>query len=156
MGMQQHRELLAAATCALCLLWAGPAAASDASEVTATVDKWVADFNKGDMQPFLAACAPKVSVIDGFPPFAWPTCAEWINGYHANSKAIQLTDGRLWIGKPVYSEVTAEHAYLIYPARFSDLEKGKPVVYRGAWTMTLQKAGGRWLFTGSSSAWTGH
>ena len=76
--------------------------------------------------------------------------------YHANSKAIQLTDGRLWSGKPTHVEVTADHAYMIYPATFFDAENGKPVVYRGAWTMTLQKASGHWAVTGSGSAWTGH
>jgi hypothetical protein len=95
-------------------------------------------------------------VIDGFPAYAWTTCADWMNDYHANSKAIQLTDGRLWIGKPTHVEVTADHAYMIYPATFSDAENGKPVVYRGSWTMTLQEVSGHWAVTGSGSAWTGH
>jgi hypothetical protein len=67
------RDLFLAAACALCVLAAVPAAASDASDIAATVKKWVSDFNKGDMKSFLAACAPNVSVVDGFPPYAWPT-----------------------------------------------------------------------------------
>jgi ketosteroid isomerase-like protein len=138
----------------LSVVAAGPAAASDTSDVAATVKKWVDDFNKGDMKTFLAACAPSASVVDGFPPYAWPTCTDWINAYHANNKVIRLTDGTLWIGKAIYTEVAGDHAYVIYPARFSDREKGKPVVYKGSWTMTLQKNSGRWVFTGSASAWT--
>jgi hypothetical protein len=37
-------------------------------------------------------------------------------------------------GMKAFVEVTADRAYMIYPARFSDREKGKPAVYRGAWT----------------------
>jgi ketosteroid isomerase-like protein len=155
-GVRGARDLALAAACALCALVTGTAAASDASDVAAVVSKWVDDFNKGDMRSFIAACAPAVSVIDGFPPYSWLNCADYMNDYRTNSKAIDLTDGRLWIGKPDYTDVTADHAYVIYPATFSDKEKGKPVVYKGAWTMTLQKRSGRWVFTGSSSAWSGH
>ena len=150
------RDLLLAAVFALCVPVAASAAGSDASDVAATVKKWVSDFNKGDMQQVIAACAPQTSVVDGFPPYAWPTCTDWINAYRENSKAIQLTGGRLSIGRASYTEFSGDRAYVIYPATFSDLEKGKRVVYQGTWTMTLQKTNARWLFTGSASAWPVH
>src|SRR5882672_5985031 len=87
--MKHVGDLFLAAACALCVLAAGPAAASDVSDVAATIQKWVADFNRGDMKSFLAACAPSVSVVDGFPPYAWPTCSDWMNAYRTNNKAIQ-------------------------------------------------------------------
>jgi ketosteroid isomerase-like protein len=155
-GTRSARDIALAAACALCVFSTGTAAASDASDVAAVVKQWVDDFNKGDMKSFIAACEPSVSVIDGFPPYSWLNCADYMNDYRTNSKAIELTEGRLWIGKPDYTEVTADHAYVIYPATFSDKEKGKPVLYKGAWTMTLRKTSGRWAFTGSSSAWSGH
>lgn len=31
---------------------------------------------------------------------------------------------------------------MIYPASFSCTESGKPVVYRGTWTVTLKKTSG--------------
>ena len=147
------RDLLLAATCALTLLAAGPASASDASDVKATIEKWVADFNKHDWKSFLAACAPRTAIVDGFPPYAWQTCTDWINGYDANNEAIQATHGTLSIGDPIYTELTGNRAYLIYPATFTDTQKGKPVIYKGSWTMTLQKTRNRWVFTGSASAW---
>jgi hypothetical protein len=154
--LKQLRSSFFVAALALPVFAAGPAAASDTSDVAATVKKWVRDFNKGDMQSFLAACASCVPVIDGFPPYAWTTCADWMNAYKSNSKAIELAGGKLWVGKPSYTEVTGDRAYVIYPATFSDTEKGKPVVYKGSWTMTLQKSSSRWVFTGSASAWTSH
>jgi len=145
-----------AAVCALCVAVGTSAAGSGTSDVEFTIKKWVGDFNKGDMKHFLAACAPQVSVVDGFPPYAWPTCADRMKSYRENSEAIQLTAGRIWIGKPAYAEVTKDRAYMIYPATFSDQEQGKPVVYRGTWTLTLQKTASGWVFTGSASAWTQH
>lgn len=152
--MKHVRGFILAAAMALPAFTTGPASASDASDVMATVTKWVDDFNKGDMKPFLAACAPRAAVVDGFPPYAWQSCARWMDAYHANNKVIQLTDGRLSIGKALSSYMTGNTAYMIYPATFSDKEKGKSIVYRGTWTITLRKAHGGWVITGSASAWT--
>jgi hypothetical protein len=154
--MENVRGLIGAAVCALSVLGVGPAFASDASDVKAVIEKWVGDFNKGDLKSFVAACAPRASVVDGFPPYAWQTCADWINAYEANNKAIQAPDGTLSIGNPLYTEVTADRAYMIYPATFTDTQKGKPVVYKGSWTITLQKRRSGWVFTGSASAWGGN
>ena len=143
----------AAAMCAVSINAAGPALPSDTAGVAVTVDKWVADFNKGDMKSFLAACAAHTAVVDGFPPYAWQTCAQWVHDYEVNNKALQATPGVLSIGKAIYTEVMADRAYVIYPPTFADTQQGKPVVYHGTWTMTLQKARGRWVFTGSASAW---
>jgi len=150
--MNHIRSLVRAAACALPMFAAGPASATDATDVATTINKWIADFNKGDMKTFVAACAPHASVIDDFAPYAWPTCADWINGYEALGKSIQATGGTLAIGKASHAEVTRDHAYMVFPATFSDTEKGKPVVEKGTWTMTLQKTSAGWVFTGSAWA----
>jgi hypothetical protein len=152
--MKHVRGLILSSACVLFFLAAGSASASDALDVAATIDKWVGDFNKNDMKPFLAACTPRAAVVDLFPPYAWQSCTDWINAYHANNKVIGLTEGRLWIGKVLISDVTGNTAYMIYPATFSDKENGKPVVYRGTWTITLKKVRASWVITGSASAWT--
>ena len=158
-SVRRIQHLLLAAMGAVCLLAASPPLAasapdaSDATDVRATMDRWVADFNKGDMKRFVAACAPRAAVVDGFPPYAWGSCGEWISAYEANNKAIGATPGTLTIGKAIYTEINGTHAYYISPATFRDTQKGKPVTYKGTWTMTLEKARGGWVFTGSASAW---
>jgi hypothetical protein len=154
--MGTGRELVWAAACALSVLAAAPASASDRSDVNATVEKWVDDFNKADMKSLLAACAPHTSIVDDFPPYAWQTCIDWMNDYQANNKVIQLTSGKLSIGKPVYTELRAVRAYMIYPATFSDKEKRKSVAYHGTWTLILQKTPSGWVFTGSAATWGGN
>lgn len=164
--MTMNRRLVRPAAMALTLLVASPsAAAQDAAvaappappteieQVQATVDKWVGDFNRGDYKSFVDSCAKTAAIVDGFPPYAWPSCAEWIAAYDANNRAISATHGTLTIGNPIYSEISGDRAYIIYPATFSDTQKGKPVSYKGSWTMTLRKMLDGWTFTGSASAW---
>jgi hypothetical protein len=145
-----------AAACAVCVLAAGPASASDLSDVKAVIQKWVADLDKGDIKAFVAACEPRAGVIDGFPPYAWGSCADWMSAYDANNKRIQATPGVVSIGRPLYTELTGGRAYMIYPATFTDVQNGKTAVYKGTWTMTLHKARGGWTFTGSSANWGGN
>ena len=132
-----------------------PARASDETEAQAVVTEWVAEFNRGDVTAFAARCARRAAVIDGFPPFAWTSCADWMSSYASNSKANKLTDGKLSIGWAVSAFTEGNRSYVVYPATFSDKEDGKVVVYNGTWTITLLKVNGRWAITGSGSNWGG-
>jgi ketosteroid isomerase-like protein len=150
--MIMRAALLAALMAANAGAAAAPAATAH-QQIRATIGKWIADFNRNDMKSFTAACATRAAVTDGFPPYAWQTCSDWMRDYQANNKALAASHGRLAVGRLAYSEIKGDRAYYIYAATFSDTQAGKPVVYKGSWTMTLQKIGNRWLFTGSGSAW---
>ena len=133
-----------------------PVRASEETAARAVVTAWVAEFNRGDLSAFVSRCAPGAAVLDGFPPYAWTGCADWMSAYATNSKAIGLTDGKLSIGTPVSAFSEGNRVYLVYPATFSDKEGGKPVVYTGTWTITLQKSATSWAITGSRSNWGGN
>lgn len=47
-----------------------PAWASEADDLDAKVHRWAADMNAGNMKAFYKACAPRVAIVDGFPPYA--------------------------------------------------------------------------------------
>jgi ketosteroid isomerase-like protein len=121
--------------------------------VETIIGRWVADLNKGDFKSVVAACAPRAAIVDGFPPYAWQSCADWVNDYQSNNKAIQATLGILEIGKPIYEELNAGRAYVVYPATFSDTQNGKSFVYKGTMTVTLKKTKDGWVITGQGSAW---
>lgn len=89
-----------AVVCAMAPVFASFAATSafDSAQVKATIFKWIADLNKGDLKAVTAACAPHAAIVDGFPPYAWQTCADWMNGCEANNQAIQGDSGVLSIG----------------------------------------------------------
>lgn len=152
-GKKYLASLVIAVTCMLFTVGAIAQSDARAADVKAKVDKWIADFNKGDFESFISACASQTAIVDGFPPYAWQTCAGWISDYQSNNAALQATHGRLEIGEPIYEEFNGNHAYLIYPATFSDTQQGKPIVYKGTWTITLETKGDGWVFTGSASAW---
>lgn len=167
---ERIRQLVLATTCVLTALSARPGFASERSDLNATVKrmasytsdlnaavkKFVTDINKGDFRSVAAACATRASIVDGFPPYAWQTCADWMKAYESNNKAIRATLGILSIGKPLYMEVRGTHAYVIYPVTFTDKQNGKTVSYKGSMTVTLQKTQNRWGFTGVASAWSGN
>lgn len=152
-AVRSFRNLIVAGACALTVLWAGPAYASSASDVQTMVEKLVSEINKGDAKSVAAACAPQAAIVDGFPPYAWHTCLDWMNGYAANNKAIHATLGTLSIGKPTYTEVRGDHAYSVYPVTFTDTQNGKSFSYKGSMAVTLQKIARGWVFTGIASAW---
>lgn len=150
------KQLAKVFTCVLPMLVAVPASASDASDasdIQATVVKWVANINKGDFKAVAAECAAHASIVDGFPPYAWQTCPSWLSDYQANNKLIHAPLGTLSMGKPIYSELHGAHAYVIYPVTFADTQDGKQVVYKGTMTVVLQKSKGRWLISAQASAW---
>ena len=148
------RDLILAAGCGAAILSASPGLTSGMPDFNPTVKKLVTDINKGNFNAVAAACAPRASIVDGFPPYAWQTCADWMKGYQINNEAIHATLGTLSIGKLLWSDARAESAYLIYPVRFTDVQDGKKFIYQGTMTVTLEKTQRGWVFTGIASAWT--
>jgi hypothetical protein len=148
------RDVILAAASALTILWATPGSASNALDFQAAVRVLVSDINKGDVKSVTADCAPHASIVDGFPPYAWQTCAGWMKSYVANNKAIHATLGVLSTGKSIYTEVKGDNAYAIYPVTFTDRQNGKQISYKGSMTVTLEHVASGWVFTGVASAWS--
>ncbi|MEG3182188.1 hypothetical protein [Sphingomonas sp. LT1P40] len=130
-----------------------PALASEASDLDAMVHKWAADMNVGNMKAFYDACAPRVAIVDGFPPYAWHTCQDWMRDYEANNRRIKAARGTLLIGSPLWIDVQGDRAVLNYSATFTHVQDGKTVTYKGMWAVSLVRTKRGWLITGSGSAW---
>lgn len=137
---------------------AGPALASPQSDVMATVNRFVKGFNAGDMKAVLAACGPKMLIIDDFAPHVWSgatACSDWSNAYDADAKRQGITDGFVALGKPWRVDVTGDRAYEVVPATYTYKQRGKPVNETGAvLTVALWRVGSVWLMTGW--AWSRH
>jgi ketosteroid isomerase-like protein len=135
-----------------------PAAATDKTEVVATVRKFVDSFNKGDMKALTATCADQVSIIDEFPPYEWHgagACTKWTDDYGADAKKNGITDSSLTLGAPLHVDVTADRAYVVVPANYKFKQNGKAVQETGSTlTIALQKSGDAWRITGW--AWAKH
>jgi hypothetical protein len=139
---------------AVAALVAGPAVASDKTDVMAVVHQWIDGYNKGgDMKSALAACADQTTLMDDIPPYEWHgpgACAKWVSDFQAFSKANEFTDGFLTIGKPRHLYVTADRAYVVVPADFTYKIKGKPMKLSGSIaTLALQKGDAGWRLIGA-------
>jgi ketosteroid isomerase-like protein len=147
-GYHMRRIILALAVA----LAAGPAAASDKTDVMATLNQFIDGFNKGDVKAALATCASPVSIVDEFPPFAWqgPTaCADWATDFEANAKKDGITDAVVTLAKPKHVVVAADRAYVVVKADYKYKLRGKKVSQKGAtMTVALQKSPAGWRITG--------
>jgi hypothetical protein len=137
---------------ALVFLAAGPAAASEKTDVMVLVHQFVDGFNKGDTKTALAACADQTSIIDEFPPYEWHgagACSKWMNDYDADAKKNGITDGIVMLGKPRHIDINEDRAYVVVPSNYTFKEKGKTVKETGSMlTLALQKGEIGWRITG--------
>src|SRR5262245_55867264 len=96
---------------AICVLTAGPAAASDQAEVTSVVREWADGFNKADTQLVAASCADQAFVVDDFPPHEWNgggACVRWLTDFQAFATRAEISDAVIAVGKPGHVDVTGD------------------------------------------------
>ena len=126
--------------------------------VMATVQQFVAAFNKGDTKAAAAVCAEQTSIIDEFPPYEWHgigACAKWMGEYDADAKKNGITDGVVTLGKPSHVDVTLDRAYVVVPANYTYKQKGAVVAETGSiLSIALHKVPTGWRMTGW--AWAKH
>ena len=141
---------------AVAALAAGPAAATEKTDVMMPVHQFVDGFNKGDIKAALAACADQTSIIDEFPPHEWHgpgACSTWANDFDADAKKNGITDGKVTLGNPRHVDITADRAYVVVPTTYTFKQKGKAAKETGSTlTLALQKVAAGWRITGW--AWT--
>jgi ketosteroid isomerase-like protein len=148
-----YKLLIAAA---LGIFAAGPAIATEQTDVMVPVHQFIDGFNKGDADSALAACAEQTSIIDEFPPHEWHgagACAKWAGDYEANAKKEGISDGVVTLGKPRHVDVTGDRAYVVVPANYTFKQKGKVKKETNAvMALSLQKTAAGWRLTGWSWA----
>jgi len=137
---------------------ATPAAASDRTDVIATVKQYVDYLNQGDAAKAAALCGPQSAIIDEFPPHLWQgatACSDWWNALVAYDKSNGVTNEHVTPGTRWNVTVTGDAAYVVVPATYQYKRNGKPVTESGAvWTLVLQRLAGGWRVAGW--AWAQH
>jgi hypothetical protein len=138
----------------LAVLAAGPARASDKTDVIVPVHQFVDGFNKNDVKTAVAACADQTSIVDEFSPYHWQgagACTAWANDYDADAKKNGITEGLVTLGTPRHIDIVGDRAYVVVPATYIYKQKGKPMKETGStFTLVLQKGNAGWRIT----AWT--
>ena len=148
-----NRAIIVLAASVLTAAGATSALASDRDDVMAVVSLW----NDADTAKSISSCADDASVIDDFPPFEWRgpgACANWSKAFDAFAQQNGITDPIGTIGKPKQFVVNADRAYVVLPATFSYMMKGKPVKLTAIATFSLHKTASGWRITAWSWATT--
>ncbi|MGH7725618.1 MAG: nuclear transport factor 2 family protein [Candidatus Eiseniibacteriota bacterium] len=124
--------------------------------VMATINRFVAAFNKGDAKAATAECVDDMSIIDEFPPYEWHgpgTLLKWMEDYGTDATKNAITEGGVTIAKPKHVEVIADRAYVVVPANYAYKRAGKQVNQNGSMmALTLHKIDAGWRITGWSWA----
>jgi ketosteroid isomerase-like protein len=149
------RRIISSLILAACV--AGPALASDKTDIMATIHQYVDGLNKNDTKSGISACADEAVIIDDFPPHVWAgagACAKWASDFDAMAKQTQLSETAVTLGKPRHLDVTGDRAYVVIPTGFTYTEAGKALQETGSiWTFSLHKTAAGWRITGW--AWAG-
>ena len=144
-----HKILVALA---VAVVAAGPAAATEKTDVMKPLHQFVDGFNKGDVKTAVAACADQTSIIDEVPPHEWHgagACSTWANDFEADGKKNGITDGVVTLGSPRHVDIMGDRAYVVVPANYTFKQKGKPGKEIGSTlTVALQKGPTGWRITG--------
>lgn len=143
---------------AVAALVAIPAAASDRTDAIATVNKFVKDFNVGDMKAAAADCSDVIHIIDEFPPYEWhgaDSCSRWSSDLDAINQKNGVTNPKVTLGVPRHVEIMGGTAYVVLPANYLFDQKGKPVRETGSvLTCVLKKGQSGWRIVAWS--WSKH
>ena len=148
-----NRAIIVHAASVLTVAGAASALASDREDVMAVVNLW----NDTDPAKSISSCADDASVIDDFPPFEWRgsgACASWSKAFDAFAQENGITDPVGTIGKPKRFMVKADRAYVVVPATFGYMMKGKAVKLTAIATFSLHKTASGWRITAWSWATT--
>jgi hypothetical protein len=141
------------------LLALGAAAVGSADEKpSATVQKFIDSFNKGDAAAAAAthAASADLSIVDEVAPYQWtgPQAFQtWAAALEADSKKNGITDEKVALGAPTRELVSGDRAYVIVPAVYSFKQAGKPMAEKAQMTVALKKEAGAWLI--HAWTWTG-
>jgi ketosteroid isomerase-like protein len=137
-------------SCAIALLSAGIAGASEKTDVMAVIHQMVDGFNTRDRKSSVAACVDQAVVVDDTPPHVWQgagACAAWMDAYDAWTKSNNVTGVSEEILKVHHIDISGDVAYVVQSARLNWIEKGKPMSEKAIETVTLKKTASGWRIT---------
>ena len=125
---------------------------------SATVQKFIDSFNKGDAAAAAAthAASADLSIVDEVPPYQWngPQAFQtWAAALEAESTKSSISDEKVTLGPVTRELVSGDMAYVVVPAVYSFKQGGKPMAEKAQMAVVLKKEAGGWLI--HAWTWTG-
>ncbi len=133
------------------LLVTAPAAASDATDIAATVNVYNDTLNKNNFPGAAAYYAPAPTIIDEFAPHIWSGAnafAQWGSDYGVYAKDRGMTEASMRLMSPRHVSVEGDRGYAVVPAIFDFKRGAKQVHEAGTMTFAMQRIDGAWKIAG--------
>jgi hypothetical protein len=138
---------------------AGPAVASEKTDVLAVVREWTGLFSsltRDAGKSALATCADEASILDDISPYVWSSpgaCRKFLDDHIIESQKSAVTDIVGTLLKPWHVIVTGDHAYVVVPINFTFKVNGKAAKEDGAILVAaLRRSSTGWHVTAASIA----
>jgi len=150
------RTLILATLVAFAL--AVPASAQSDADLMAPIQKFVDNFNKGDVATAATthATGADLTIIDEVAPYVWrgpKAFMAWAGDLDADAKKNGITEPMVTVSKPTRIERSGDQAYVIVPAVYSFKLKGAAMREAAQMTVVLRRDASGWLIHGWT--WTG-
>jgi ketosteroid isomerase-like protein len=135
---------LVSATLLMLALSAGPALASDRTDVLADIDAFYAALDKNDMAAVAKAHTANPTILDEFPAYHWSTLNAWLEDFGKDAQKHGITGSALKLVKVRRVLVEGDHAYVATATDYVFKQKGKPRVEHAMMTFALAKTPDGW------------
>ncbi|HEY7190485.1 MAG TPA: nuclear transport factor 2 family protein [Vicinamibacterales bacterium] len=138
--------------------FAVPASAQTDAELLAPIQKFIDNFNKGDVATAASthATGADLTIIDEIPPYVWrgpKAFTAWAGDLDADAKKNGITEPMVTVSKPTRVERSGDQAYVVVPAVYSFKLKGAAMREAAQMTVVLRRGAAGWLIHGWT--WTG-
>jgi ketosteroid isomerase-like protein len=135
-----------------------PASAQTDAELMAPIQKFIDNFNRGDVAAAAATHAPgaDLTITDEVPPYVWrgpKAFTAWAGDLDADAKKNGITEPMVTISKATRVERSGDQAYIVVPAVYTFKLKGAAMREAAQMTVVLRKGPTGWLI--HAWTWTG-
>ena len=153
------RLIIAAGALALCIgpLVVGMARAAAPDDITATLNQFVAAFDKGDIKAAEATHdGANLTITDEVAPYVWKgphAFGDWVHDLMASDARAGIAGEAVAISAPSRIEISGDDAYAVVPVVYSFKDHGAPMHEPAQMTLALHKGAAGWKIT--AWTWTG-
>jgi ketosteroid isomerase-like protein len=135
-----------------------PASAQTDAELMAPIQKFIDNFNKGDVATAATthAAGADLTIIDELPPYVWrgpKAFMAWAGDLDADAKKNGITEPMVTVNKPTRIERSGDQAYVVVPTVYTFRLKGAAMREAAQMTVVLRRGATGWLIHGWT--WTG-
>ncbi len=138
-------------------LFAGAVHAAPQDDITATINQFVAAFDKGDMKAAEATQdGANLTIVDEVAPYVWkgPTAfGSWGHDLMASDAKAGVTNELVALSPPSRIELDGDRAYAVVPVVYSFKDHGAAMHEPAQMTFALHNGADGWKI--SAWTWTG-